>query len=196
MKRILKINASARKTGSTSRELVDKIINQLVQSADDYEVINRDLLDGVPLLTEEVIGSFFTPESNRTAAQKEALTTSDSLAEELKLADVIVLGTPIYNFSVPGSLKAYFDLIARAGVTFQYTGNGPVGLLKNKKAIVAITSGGTAIGSDMDFASDYIKLFLGFIGITDVTFVNADQLMFNGTEKLEEVNQSISAIAV
>ena len=110
-------------------------------------------------------------------------------------ADVLVIGAPIYNFSIPASLKAYFDLVARAGLTFKYTENRPEGLLKNKKAYIVVSSGGTEIGSDIDFAGNYIKHFLGFLGITDVEFVKLDQLMFGSEPKIESAHKVIEAIA-
>lgn len=105
------------------------------------------------------------------------LALSDTLVGELKSADTIVIGTPVYNFAVPAALKAWIDLVARARETFQYTEDGPVGLLQGKKAYVIIASGGTKVGSEIDFAGNYLKHVLGFIGITDVTIVAADQLM-------------------
>ncbi|MCL4159185.1 UNVERIFIED_CONTAM: hypothetical protein GTU68_012362, partial [Idotea baltica] len=130
----------------------------------------------------------------RTEKQKNALKLSDELTNELINADVLVISAPIYNFSVPASLKAYFDLIARAGITFKYGEEGPIGLLKNKKAYIVIAGGGTEIGSEMDFAGNYIKHFLGFIGITDVEFVKLDQLMFGSESKIAAANKKIVEI--
>ena len=116
------------------------------------------------------------------------------MVDELVNADIIVISSPIYNFSVPASLKAYFDLVARAGLTFEYTENGPKGLLKNKKAFIVVSSGGTEINSDVDFAGKYIKHFLSFIGVVDVEFVKLDQLMFKSEEKLEAVKKQLTSI--
>jgi FMN-dependent NADH-azoreductase len=119
----------------------------------------------------------FTPADARSDAQNEALSFSDTLVAEVIAADTIVIGTPIYNFGAPAVLKAWIDQIARAGVTFQYTENGPEGLLEGKKVIIAVASGGTQIGSDYDFASPYLKFALGFLGITDVTVLSKDDIL-------------------
>ena len=120
---------------------------------------------------------------------------SDNLISELKTADTIIISTPIYNFAVPSTLKAWVDQIARAGVTFNYTENGPKGLLTGKKAIVAIASGGTQVGSDIDFASGYIRHILGFVGITDVQFVAADQLMVDAEASYAKADAALELIA-
>ena len=170
---VLHIDASARTQDSLSRQLSARAVAQ----QDASEIIRRDLNEGLPFLTEDWAIGTFTPAENRSAAQIEALTLSDQLVEEIQRADTIVIGTPIYNFSIPAVLKAWIDQIARAGVTFQYGENGPEGLLKNKKVVVTVSSGGTVVGSDYDLATPYLKLALGFLGITDVTFlVKADLL--------------------
>ena len=112
--------------------------------------------------------------ADRSPAQREALEQSDTLIQELKDADTLVIGVPVYNFSVPASLKAWIDLIARAGETFRYTENGPVGLLADKKVIVAVASGGVQIGSPADFLTPHLKVFFGFLGLQDVSFVNVE----------------------
>ena len=173
---VLRIDASARRTGSISRDLADKIIDRIAPGA---TVTTRDLADGVPLIDEAWVGANFTPEADRSDAQREKLALSDTLVAELKAADTLVIGLPIYNFGVPAALKAWVDQVARAGVTFQYSEYGPKGLLESKRAIVAVASGGTEAGSDIDFATGYIRHVLGFIGITDVEFVAADRLMLD-----------------
>lgn len=170
---ILRIDASARREGSVSRDLSDKIIARL----GDASVVTRDLADGVPLINETWIGANFTPADARSDAQGAALAMSDTLIAEIMAADTLVIGLPVYNFGVPAALKAWIDQIARAGLTFQYTETGPKGLLEGKRAIVAMASGGTEAGSDMDFATGYLRHVLGFVGIHDVTFVTADRLM-------------------
>jgi len=172
-KTILHIDASARRQGSVSRELSAK----LVAEAGADKVIHRDLSDGLPYLSETWVHSTFTPPESRSEEQAAALDFSDTLVAELTAADTIVIGTPIYNFSIPAVLKAWIDQIARAGVTFQYTENGPKGLLEDKKVIIAVASGGTAIGSDYDFASPYLKFALGFLGITDVTVLDKTDIL-------------------
>ena len=112
-----------------------------------------------------------------------------------KDSDLILIALPIYNFTVPGALKAWIDLVCRAGVTFKYTETGPVGLLEGKRAIVAVASGGTPVGSEIDFATGYMRHILGFIGITDVSFVSADQQGSKGEAAVNEAQQEIDALA-
>lgn len=168
---ILRIDASARRTGSVSRDLLDRIVSRF---GDDTTVITRDLAEGLPFLNEEWVGATFTPSEQRSAAQNEVLSLSDTLIEEVKAADTLLFGIPMYNFGVPATLKAWIDQIARVGVTFRYTEAGPVGQLTGKRAIVAFASGGAKAGSEFDFATGYMRHMLAFIGITDVEFVLAD----------------------
>jgi FMN-dependent NADH-azoreductase len=173
---ILRIDASARRAGSVSRDLVDRIIDRI---APDATVTTRDLAQGLPLIDEAWVGANFTPAHDRTEDQRATLALSDTLIAELRAADTLVIGLPIYNFGVPATLKAWVDQVARAGVTFRYTEHGPVGLLEGKRAIVAVASGGTEAGSEIDFATGYIRHMLAFIGITEVEFVTADRLMLD-----------------
>ncbi len=188
---VLRIDASARKTGSISRDLTDRILAKAAAPT----IITRDLADTpVPQVDETWIGANFTPADDRTAAQKDTLALSDALVADVKAADTIVIGLPIYNFGVPSALKAWIDMIARAGVTFRYTETGPEGLLTGKRAIVAVASGGTKAGSEIDFATGYIRHVLGFIGITDVTFVTADQLMIDADATMKSANAQLEAL--
>ena len=116
--------------------------------------------------------------------------------DEIKAADVVLIGLPIYNFGVPAALKAWIDLVARAGVTFRYTESGPVGLLAGKRAIVTVASGGTEAGSDIDFATPYIRHALKFIGITDVLFVKADRLAVNPEGTLKAAEKAVADLPV
>ena len=191
--KILRIDASARKSGSVSRGLADKVIDQFC-SLGAIMVTRRDLSSGLPFVDEEWVGAKVTPDDQLSAAQNDALTFSDDLIDELKEADTIVIATPIYNFSIPASLKAWIDLIARAGQTFNYTENGPVGLLEGKRAVILVASGGTQIGSDIDFATPYLRHALKFIGITDVTVIAADALGKDAKEKIAEANEKITAL--
>jgi FMN-dependent NADH-azoreductase len=187
----LHIDASARFTDSTTRGLTKQILDHLGTD----QVIRRDLAEALPNITEAWIGANFTPVDQRTAEQTEALALSDQLVDEIARADTLVIGMPIYNFSVPASLKAWIDLISRAGLTFHYTENGPEGLMIGKRTIVAIASGGTAIGSEIDFASGYIRHVLGFIGITDVTFVEAGSMAIDPDAGLATANAAVQALA-
>lgn len=177
MSTILQIDASARKTDSVTRALTESLVKTLIGKDPDAKVLVRDVSQGLPYLDEEWVGANFTDPARRSAEQRMKLAISDTLVSELKSADTIVIGTPIYNFSVPAALKAWIDQIARARETFVYSENGPIGLLEDKRAYVLVASGGTKVGSEIDFASTYLEHVLGFVGIKDVTIVAADQLM-------------------
>ncbi len=192
---ILSINSSSNKTTSTSTAYSEKLVAQLLKNNPGATVTERHTTySDLPFINEEILGALFV-QGERTAEQKKALELSDALVAELNAADTIVISAPIYNFSIPASLKAYFDLVARAGLTFSYTENGPVGLLQNKKAYIVVSSGGTEIGGDMDFAGTYISHFLGFLGISDVEFVKLDQLMFKAEEKKASAALQLEAIS-
>ncbi len=181
---VLRIDASARTDGSVTRELADRLVPLL--AGEDGRVITRDLLASPPaLISPAWVGANFTPEDERTEAQKNELAQSDALVAELRAADAVVIGVPVYNFGVPAALKAWVDLIARARVTFRYTEKGPEGLLTGKKAYLLIASGGTQSGSEADFATGYMRHILGFVGITDVTVIAADRLMMDASRKDE-----------
>ncbi len=167
---VLHIDASARHEGSVSR------LNSasLVAAENADTVINRDLAEGLPFLDSTWVASTFMAPDERDAAQAQALAFSDTLVAEIQAADTIVIGSPMYNFSIPAVLKAWIDQIARVGVTFAYTENGPKGLLDGKKVIISMATGGTPLGSDYDFASSYLRFALGFVGITDVTILDKD----------------------
>ena len=173
MTHALRLDASMRRTGSVTRDLTDRIVAALAPQT----VTVRDLADGVPLITEDWIGANFTDPDARTDDQRAILAHSDALVAELEAADTIVIGLPIYNFGVPAALKAWVDLIARARRTFRYTETGPEGLLRGKRAIIAVASGGTAVDGAGDLATPYLRQALGFVGITDVTVIDAGRMM-------------------
>ena len=187
---VLNIQASARHDGSITRQLSNKILTEI--AAD--QTITRDLATGLPLLDAAWLAANFTLADNRTDVQRETLALSDSLITEIKQADTIVIGSPVYNFSVPAVLKAWIDQIARVGVTFKYTPDGPVGLLSGKRAIIVIASGGTPVGSDIDYVSGYLKHIMGFIGITDVTIIAADALGNDADAKIAAANDDIKQL--
>jgi FMN-dependent NADH-azoreductase len=170
-KHILSINSSARSTASGSRQLVSELIQQLEN--EDTIITNRDVAEGLPFVNEEWVNANFTAPEDRTQAQKFSLAFSDSLVKELQDADTLIIGLPIYNFGIPSTLKAWIDMIARARLTFQYTADRPEGLLTGKKAYLIVTSGGTDVGSEIDFATSYLRHALKFIGIEDVTIIDA-----------------------
>lgn len=173
---VLEVSASGRINGSASRELTRNLIASLEDRFGNVRTIRRDLTDGVPFVDEAWIEANFTPEDSRTDKQQEALAFSDALVTELRSADVLVIGVPIYNFSIPAALKAWIDMIARARLTFRYTENGPEGLLEGKKAYLVVTTGGVSVGSAVEFATPYLKHALAFVGITDLEVVAADKL--------------------
>ena len=170
---ILKIDASGRLDGSASRVLTADIVEALEARHGDVNVVQRDLADGMPFVDADWIEANFTPDEARTDAHRATLAESDRLVAELKAADVLVIGAPIYNFGVPAVLKAWVDMIARARLTFQYTESGPVGLLKGKKAYIVIASGGVSVDSPVDFATPYLRQALRFVGIEEVEVIAA-----------------------
>ncbi len=186
---ILRIDASARRTGSVSRELTDRIIARLGAA----NVVTRDLATPLALVDESWVGANFTPAGDRTDEQKNALATSDMLVDEVRAADTLVIGLPVYNFAVPAAFKAWIDQIVRAGETFRYTETGPVGLLTGKRAIVVLASGGVTLGSDWDYASGYVRHVLGFIGSPDVTFIDASGSGQN-QDVLPAAHQAVEAL--
>ncbi|WP_083100849.1 FMN-dependent NADH-azoreductase [Pseudophaeobacter leonis] len=188
---VLHIDSSARTESSVTRSLSAEITARLTPE----RIIRRDLATPLPLLDAAWIGANFTPADQRSEAQNKLLALSDTLIAELQQADTLVIGTPIYNFSVPSTLKAWIDLVARAGVTFKYSESGPIGLLTGKRAIIAVASGGTQAGSDIDFATTYLRHVLGFIGITDVELVAADQLSMDEAGSMARAKTAIKALA-
>lgn len=190
---ILRIDGSMRRTGSISRQLTDEVIAHLISEAPGAEVQVRDLADPLPHVTEDWINANFTDPDQRTAAQNDSLALSDRLVEELEAADAIVIGLPIYNFGVPAAVKAWIDLIARARKTFRYTETGPEGLLTGKTAYIVVASGGTGAGTDIDFATDYLKFALGFVGIKDVKLIDASAHMSGLDEALGRARSAIAA---
>jgi len=176
MPTILQLNTSLFGEQGQSSRLAADFARALAESA-GRELKVRDLAaNPVPHLTAERVTAFGTPASERTLDQQRHVAESDALVDELREADVLVLGLPMYNFGVPSTLKAYFDHVARAGVTFRYTAEGPLGLLTGKKAFVFATRGGRHAGTETDLQTAYVRLFLGFIGIRDVEFIYAEGL--------------------
>ncbi|MGH8617061.1 MAG: FMN-dependent NADH-azoreductase [Burkholderiales bacterium] len=183
-KTLLQVNASLFSGAGQSTRLADTFVAGWRARNPGATVIVRDLAtEPVPHLTAERFQAFLTKPEDRTANQRVEAGYSDALIDELKRADVVVLGVPMYNFDVPSTLKAYFDHIARAGVTFNYTANGPVGLLGGKKVYVFASRGGLYAGRPQDTQSAYLRNFLGLLGITDVEFVYAEGLAISDASK-------------
>lgn len=195
MTHVLHVNSSARSTDSVTRALGAQVIDALRAQNPQTTVSNRDLTQALPQIDEAWVTANFTPADQRTDDQGATLAQSDSLVRELQAADTIVIGLPIYNFGVPAALKAWIDLVARAGVTFRYTANGPEGLLEGKSAIVVVASGGTKLGSEFDFATGHLRQVLSFIGIDDVTFISADQLAVDRDATILEATNAITQLA-
>ncbi|MEE9444268.1 MAG: NAD(P)H-dependent oxidoreductase [Cocleimonas sp.] len=191
---ILQINSSGRYEGSITRQVSDLVVNYLKGVSPTQDSISRDVAVGLPFVNEAWINSNFTAADERTEDQKNVLDFSNELVAELERADHIVISSPIYNFSIPATLKAWIDLIARAGLTFRYTENGPVGLLKNKSATIIMASGGVPIGSEMDMASGYLKFALGFVGITNVNIIDASTINHTGDESQQSAETQIATL--
>ncbi len=191
---ILQINSSGRYEGSITRQVSDLVVNYLKKDNASLEAVNRDVAAGLPFVNEAWINSNFTAADERSNDQEKVLEFSNELVAELENANHIVIASPIYNFSIPATLKAWIDLIARAGLTFSYTDNGPVGLLKNKKATVVMASGGVPIGSEMDMASNYLKFALGFVGISDVNIIDATTINISNDENMHSAETQIAAL--
>ena len=189
---ILEVSASGRGSASVSRQLSRDTLAALEDRYGNVNVVRRDLNDGIGFVDEDWIAANFTDPDERSDAQRERLSESDELIAELRAADVIVIGAPMYNFSIPATLKAWIDQVARARVTFRYTNDGPVGLLDNKKAIVIATSGGVPIGSPVDHATPYLRHALGFLGIADVEVIGADQLNAGTDDAMDRARAAIA----
>ena len=170
---ILQINSSLRGNQSESTRVTNAVVAKLAAANPGATVTVRDLgANPHPVLDEAALGALFTPADQRTPEQAARVALDDALIAEAQAADVIVLGAPMYNFGMPIQLKAWFDAIARAGVTFRYTANGPEGLLKGKKVVVATARGGI-YPADADPQVPHIRMLLNFLGLTDHTFIHS-----------------------
>jgi FMN-dependent NADH-azoreductase len=192
---ILHLDSAITADASVSRQLTADIMARLTAQGSPT-VTYRDLNEGVPAIDTTWFQAVRVGTDSPTPAQQDRIATSDALLAEVQAADVLVIGLPVYNFAIPAQLKNWLDQIARAGVSFRYTADGPEGLLTGKRAIVAYTAAGTPMGSDLDHASGYLRHMLGFMGITDVTFVPADGLAFDreaGMARAQAVLDKIAA---
>jgi FMN-dependent NADH-azoreductase len=203
MATVLHINSSVRQNGSLSRQLGAEFVAKWQEANPSGTVITRDLAaNPVPHLTEQMMGAYFTPAEQRNADQAHTIKTSDALVDELLAADTIVIGAPMYNFSVTSGLKAWIDHVARVGRTFKYGANGPEGLVSGKKVYVFVASGGAyseGPAAAYDHVTTYLRSVLGFLGMTDVTFIVAEGVAM-GEEAvaaaIAKSRTSIAAIAV
>ncbi|HGT2361491.1 TPA: FMN-dependent NADH-azoreductase [Yersinia enterocolitica] len=179
MSKVLVLKSSILATYSQSNQLADFFVEQWKAAHAGDEITVRDLAaQSIPVLDGELVGALRPSDAELTPRQQEALALSDELIAELQANDVIVMAAPMYNFNIPTQLKNYFDLIARAGVTFRYTEKGPEGLITGKRAIILTSRGGIHKDTPTDLVVPYLRLFLGFIGITDVEFVFAEGIAY------------------
>ncbi|MGO9994997.1 MAG: FMN-dependent NADH-azoreductase [Steroidobacteraceae bacterium] len=197
MTTLLQINASINNSNGQSSQLADQFVAAFRKRYPESRIVVRDVAadEPVPHLDAERFGAFITKPEERSAAQRTVVAYSDTLVNELKQADVIALGLPMYNFGVPSQLKAYFDHIARAGVTFKYTEKGPVGQLIGKKVYVFAARGGLYAGTPLDTQTSYVRDFLRFLGMTDVEFVYAEGLAISPQSKEAGLAKAVAEIA-
>lgn len=184
------IDSSGRNEQSHSKRITQQFVDSLAKKT-KIESNGLNVSAGLPFLTDTMIKSYFTPDDQRTAEQQLAITASNEIVKSAKESDTWVIGVPVYNFSMPAAFKAFIDLLFRSKETFEYGKTGPIGLLENKKVFVVVTSGGTEIGSEVDFLTPWLTHCLGFIGIKDVTFIHADKY---SSEKDEEIALAIDSM--
>jgi len=195
MTTLLQINSSLFAGNGQSSQLSDKFVAAWKDNHPQGRIVTRDLsAEPVPHLDAARFGAFLAAPEARTPEQQAVVDFSDRLIEELRNADVIVLGLPMYNFGIPSTLKAYFDHVARAGVTFRYTANGSQGLLQNKKVYVMAARGGLYAGTPRDSQTAYVRDFLAFIGLTDVEFIYAEGLSMGEESKRKALTDADAVI--
>ena len=203
MTTLLQINASINNGNGESSRLANQFVAAFHKRHPKATIVVRDVAaaEPVPHLNAERFGAFITKPEQRSAAQQAVVAYSDALINELKQADVIVLGLPMYNFGVPSQLKAYFDHIARIGVTFEYTEKGPVGKLTGKKVYVFAARGGVYSrdgvneGTPMETQTNYVRDFLRFLGMTHVEFIYAEGLNMGPQSKQAALAKAEAEIA-
>ena len=192
--KIYQIDSSARKEGSTSRALAKKLLDKIKKPED--EVIYRDLDDEMVFVTGLTESGMNIDAKDQNENHKKMFELSDQLVKELKESDVIIISAPIYNYGPPATLKAWSDLAARVGETFRFKPNGRrEGLLKNKKAYLVITSGGTKLNSSEDFLTPWLNFILNFFGIEKVEIISADQMALNYEKSIKEAEKQIANIS-
>lgn len=199
MSRVLIIESSARQQDSVSRQLTQTFITQWQAAHPADQISVRDLaLNPVPHLDAHLLGGWMKPAEQRTQAEQASLERSEALTEELLAADVLVMAAPMYNFTIPSTLKAWLDHVLRAGVTFKYTATGPQGLLTGKRAFVLTARGGIYAGSSADHQEPYLRQVMAFIGIHDVAFIHAEGLNLGADfhdKGLSQANASLAQLA-
>ncbi|OQS37740.1 FMN-dependent NADH-azoreductase [Chromobacterium haemolyticum] len=197
--KLLHLDSSILAANSVSRQLTAVVADTLRQRHANVETSYRDLASQpIAHLSGEIIGANFTAEADWTATQRSEAALSNELIEEFLAADVVVIGAPMYNFSIPSQLKAWVDRVAASGRTFKYTENGPVGLAGGKKVIVVSSRGGvysTEQGQLMDFQEDYLKTVVGFLGVNDVAFIRAEAVNMGEDKRATAIHAAKDAIA-
>jgi FMN-dependent NADH-azoreductase len=192
---LLLLTSSLHGRDGASSRLARAYVDRLRAADAGVRVVERDLARSpVPHLTAERFAALTTPPDARTPAQRAIAAEADALVAELRAADTIALGLPMYNFGVPSTLKAYFDHVARAGVTFRYTASGPQGLLQGTRAVVFAARGGRYADTPRDTQTVYVRDFLGFVGIDDVTFVHAEGLALGDAPRAAALAAANAAI--
>jgi FMN-dependent NADH-azoreductase len=195
MKTLLQIRSSIFSDGGQSSRLAERFVAAWRDANPGGKVILRDLArEPVPHLDAARFAAFLAKPGERTSEQRSVIAHSDALIAELKRADVVVLGLPMYNFGLPSTLKAYFDHIARAGETFRYTEKGPVGIIPGKEVYVFTARGGLYAGTPNDSQTPYIRTFLGFLGMTQIEFVHAEGLAISEAAKQESIAKAHARI--
>jgi len=188
--KIYQIDSSARKEGSTSRALAKKLLDKIKEPGDD--IIYRDLDDEMLFVSGLTESGMKIEEKDQTEEHKKMFELSDKLVRELKESDTIIISAPIYNYGPPATLKAWADLAARIGETFRFKPNGRrEGLLRNKRAYLVITSGGTKLNSSEDFLTPWLKFILNFFGIEKVDVVSADQMALDYEKSIKDAEEQI-----
>ena len=191
--KIYQIDSSARKEGSTSRALAKKLLNKIKKPED--EVIYRDLKDEMVFVSNLTESGMNIDEKDQTENHKKMFELSDTLVKELKESDIIIISAPIYNYGPPATLKAWSDLAARVGETFKFKSNGRrEGLLKNKRAYLVITSGGTKLNSKEDFLTPWLKFILNFFGIEKIDIICADQMSLDYEKSMKSAEEQIEKV--
>ena len=192
--KIYQIDSSARKEGSSSRALAKKLLNKIKKP--DDEVIYRDLNDEMVFVSGLTESGMKIEKKDQTEHHKKMFELSDTLVRELKESDVIIISAPIYNYGPPATLKAWSDLAARVGETFRFKPNGRrEGLLKNKRAYLVITSGGTKLNSNEDFLTPWLKFILNFFGIEKIDIICADQMALDYEKSIKDAERQIEKIS-
>tara|TARA_B100001057_G_scaffold163525_1_gene164170 strand:+ start:1263 stop:1850 length:588 start_codon:yes stop_codon:yes gene_type:complete len=191
--KIYQIDSSARKEGSTSRALAKKLLDKIKKPND--EIVYRDLDDEMVFVSGLTESGMKIEKKDQTEHHKKMFELSDTLVKELKESDIVIISAPIYNYGPPATLKAWSDLAARVGETFRFKPDGRrEGLLKNKKAYLVITSGGTKLNSKEDFLTPWLKFILNFFGIEKIDTICADQMALDYEKSIKDAEKQIEEL--